>query len=298
MIPHPNTNTNSIPMMTPPKPKRRAFEDLHPRDRTVKTNRRTRIEANWGVSVQECIPMKIRPRVELKKGAKIRVGDIAGSEEIWWNWSVELLRGLEELSTMMAGKLGVAQELMIHEVQKRQIDGKNPQRRVAELLLGDIQRVVDNVKRHQAYLAGKGQVQQDTNVSTIQELDREPGPSTMEQEGQVQEEESPEYGEERYSPSNMPFYAPEAAYIQEDARQVNITPNRSAPSFIATPTRPAGVQMPQMPQNTKQLNESLQVDAMEMRARAKRLRGQAMRLEAEAFDLESEAAIARRALNS
>jgi hypothetical protein len=96
----------------------------------------------------------------------------------------------------------------------------------------------------------------------------------------------------------MPSYAPEAAYIQEEARQVNITPNRSAPSFINTPTRPAGVQMPQMPQSTKQLNESLQVDAMEMRARAKRLRGQAMRLEAEAFDLESEAAIARRALNS
>jgi hypothetical protein len=67
-------------MMTPPKPRRRAFEELHPRDRTVKTNRRTRIEANWGLSVQECIPMKIRPRVELKKGAKIRVGDIAGSE--------------------------------------------------------------------------------------------------------------------------------------------------------------------------------------------------------------------------
>jgi hypothetical protein len=283
-------------MMTPPKPRRRAFEELHPRDRTVKTNRRTRIEANWGLSVQECIPMKIRPRVELKKGAKIRVGDIAGSEEIWWNWSVELLRGLEELSTMMAGKLGVAQELMIHEVQKRQIDGKNPQRRVAELLLGDIQRVVDNVKRHQADAAANGQVQQDTNMSNIQELDREPGPSVMEHKGQAQEEESPDYGEERFSPNNMPSYAPEAVYIQEDARQVNITPTRNAPSFINTPTRPAGVQMPQV--STKQLNESLQVDAMEMRARAKRLRGQAMRLEAEAFDLESEAAIARRALNS
>jgi hypothetical protein len=199
---------------------------------------------------------------------------------------------------MMAGKLGVAQELMIHEVQKRQIDGKNPQRRVAELLLGDIQRVVDNVKRHQADAASKGQIQQDTNMSNIQELDREPGPSVMEQEGQAQEEESPDYGEERFSPNNMPSYAPEAVYIQEDARQVNITPTRNAPSFINTSTRPAGVQMLQMPQSTKQLNESLQVDAMEMRARAKRLRGQAMRLEAEAFDLESEAAIARRALSS
>ena len=60
---------------------------------------------------------------------------------------MEVLRSLEELSTMMAGRLTVARELMILEVQKRQEDGKNPQRKVAEILLGDLQRVVDNVKR-------------------------------------------------------------------------------------------------------------------------------------------------------
>ncbi|KAI4835334.1 hypothetical protein E4T44_08639 [Aureobasidium sp. EXF-8845] len=280
--------------MSPPETKRRPFEELHPRDRNVKTNRKTRIETNWGCDVQECVPMKIRPRVELKKGAKIRVGDIAGSEEIWWNWSVELLRGLEELSTMMAGKLNVAQELMIHEVQKRQTDGKNPQRRVAELLLGDMQRLVDNVKRHQSLAAAQGQTQQDTDMETFQELDREPGPSVMEQEGQAQVG-SPECSEERFSPNDMLSQAPEAAYIHESAQEVNNTPTMKAPNFSSTPTRPPAVQMPQ---STQKLNESLQLDALEMRARAKRLRGQAMRLEAEALDLESEAAMARRALDS
>jgi hypothetical protein len=280
--------------MSPPEVKRRPFEELHPRDRNVKTNRKARIEANWLCNVQECVPMKIRPRVELKKGAKIRVGDMAGNEEIWWNWSVELLRGLEELSTMMAGKLNVAQELMIHEVQKRQSDGKNPQRRVAELLLGDMQRLVDNVKRHQSLAAAQGQTQQETAMETFKELDREPGPSAMEQEGQAQVE-SPEYSEERFSPTNMPPQAPEATYIDESAPEVNNTPNMKAPVFFNTPTHPTAAQMPQ---SAQKLNESLQIDAMEMRARAMRLRGQAMRLEAEAFDLESEAAMARKAHNS
>jgi hypothetical protein len=280
--------------MPPPEVKRRPFEELHPRDRNVKTNRKTRIEANWGCGIQECVPMKIRPRVELKKGAKIRVGDIAGNEEIWWNWSVELLRGLEELSTMMAGKLNVAQELMIHEVQKRQTDDKNPQRRVAELLLGDMQRLVDNVKRHQSLAAAQGQTQQDIDMETFQELNREPGPSTMEQEGQAQVE-FPGYSEARFSPNDMPSQAPEAAYTHDSAQEVNNTPTMKVPIFSNTPTRPTAVQMPQ---STQMLNEGLQLDALEMRARAKRLRGQAMRLEAEALDLESEAAIARRVLNS
>jgi hypothetical protein len=273
---------------------RRRFQDLHPRDRNVKTNRKTRIEANWGCSVQECIPMKIRPRVELKKGAKIRVGDLAGSEEIWWNWSVELLRGLEELSTMTAGKPNVAQELMIHEVHRRQTDGRNPQRRVAELLLGDIQRVVDNVKRCQAEAVAQGESQQVTDIKPDQEVDRKPGPSAMEQEEQAQDE-SPEYTEDGSSPEKMPPYTPGAVYSHEGAHQVNGTPRMQVPSSFNIPIRSAGAQMPQ---STKKLNESLQIDVIEMRARAKRLRGQAMRLEAEALDLESEATRARRVLNN
>jgi hypothetical protein len=177
-------------------------------------------------------------------------------------------------------------ELMVHEVQKRQSDGKNPQRRVAELLLGD--------KRHQSQAAAQGQTQQDTDMETFQELNREPGPSAMEQEGQAQVG-SPEYSEERFSSNDMPSQAPEATYNHEGAQETNSTPNMKAPVFLNTPTRTPAVQLPQ---STEKLNESLQLDALEMRARAKRLRGQAMRLEAEALDLESEAAMARRVLNS
>ncbi|KAG9761297.1 hypothetical protein KCU73_g2451, partial [Aureobasidium melanogenum] len=279
--------------MSRPTPERRKFEELHPRDRNVKTNRKTRIEANWGCEVQDCIPKKIRPRVELKKGAKIRVGDLGSSEEIWWNWSVELLRGLEELSTMMAGKLQVAQELMIHEVQKRQVDSKNPQRRVAELLLGDIQRLVDNVKRHQADEAAKGNQEQDVNMTTLEEHDHEPGPSVNEQEGQAQAQ-TPEDTEDSLSPSNMTSPTPASAQAHNGTHQTNGTSNIKSPSSFDTPTRPAGARMVQ---STKHLNESLQVDVAEMRARVVRLRGQAMRLEAEALQLETVAAIARKALN-
>ncbi|KAG9548534.1 hypothetical protein KCU71_g15787, partial [Aureobasidium melanogenum] len=279
--------------MSRPTPERRKFEELHPRDRNVKTNRKTRIEANWGCEVQDCIPKKIRPRVELKKGAKIRVGDLGSSEEIWWNWSVELLRGLEELSTMMAGKLQVAQELMIHEVQKRQVDSKNPQRRVAELLLGDIQRLVDNVKRHQADEAAKGNQEQDVNMTTLEEHDHEPGPSVNEQEGQAQAQ-TPEDTEDGLSPSDMTSPNPASAHTHNGTHQTNGTSNMKSPSSFDTPTRPAGARMVQ---STKHLNESLQVDVAEMRARVVRLRGQAMRLEAEALQLETVAAIARKALN-
>lgn len=279
-------------MMPGPEIQRRKFEELHPRDRNVKTNRKTRIEANWGCSVQDCIPMKIRPRVELKKGAKIRVGDIAGMEEIWWNWSVELLRGLEELSTLMAGKPEVAEALMIHEVRKRQSDGRNPQRKVAELLLGDIQRIVENVKRVQAAQIGDGDQQQ--QGTDMMELDRKPGPSIHKQEEEVQVE-APEYSENSFSAENMPPYPPGAAYNHEGTHQVNGTLQMEAPNLINNPARPAGVRVPQ---NTRDLNIGLQVDAMEMRARAHHLRSQAMRLEAEAFDLESEAASARSAVNN
>lgn len=283
--------------MSQTTPKRRKFEELHPRDRNVKTNRRTRIEANWGCEVQDCIPQKIRPRVELKKGAKIRIGDLGSLEEIWWNWSVELLRGLEELSTMMAGKLEIAQELMIHEVQRRQVDSKNPQRRVAELLLGDIQRLVDNIKRHQADEAAKGNHQQDVNMKTLEEEeehDDEPGPSVDGQEGQVQAQ-SPECAEDGLSPDNTTSPTPAPAYAHNGTPQTNGTSNMKSLSAFGTPTRAAGARMVQ---TTKHLNESLQVDVAEMRARAARLRGQAMRLEAEALELETVAALARKALNT
>ena len=131
----------------PGMPMRRQFLELHPKDQTIKLNRRARIESNWSCKVQDCLPLHLRPRVELKKGAKARVGDVGVSEEIWWNWSVELLRGLEELSTLTATKIEFAQELLHLEVTSRQQNPKHPQRRICEALLGDVQRVLDGMKR-------------------------------------------------------------------------------------------------------------------------------------------------------
>ncbi|TIA24706.1 hypothetical protein D6C80_00024, partial [Aureobasidium pullulans] len=294
----------SSPTMPGPASIRRKYEELHPRDRNVKQNRRRRIEKNWGCDVQDAIPMRIRPRVELKKGAKIRIGDISGTEEIWWNWSVEVLRSLEELSTMMAGRLTAARELMTLEVQKRQEDGKNPQRKVAEILLGDLQRVVDNVKRHQAaeYAKMGAKQQLDIDMESFQQLPVEDSHvTTKEEQGQDQGQgqgqdhgRSPELDEDGPFP-NIPSPTPDYAHMGKGASQHNKLPNMSrhklSGDFADQPLVRGQL-------NINDLNASLGLlDVSEMRIRAKRLRTVAMRLEAEAFEMEADLAMARQALN-
>ncbi|THZ88243.1 hypothetical protein D6C84_00986, partial [Aureobasidium pullulans] len=294
----------SSPTMPGPASVRRKYEELHPRDRNVKQNRRRRIEKNWGCELQDAIPMRIRPRVELKKGAKIRIGDISGTEEIWWNWSVEVLRSLEELSTMMAGRLTVARELMTLEVQKRQEDGKNPQRKVAEILLGDLQRVVDNVKRQQAaeYAKMGAKQQLDIDMESFQQLPVEDSHGTKKEEqgqgqGQSQGQDhgrSPELDEDGPFP-NIPSTTPDSAHMGKSASQHNKLPNMSrhklSGDFADQPLVRGQL-------NINDLNASLGLlDVSEMRIRAKRLRTVAMRLEAEAFEMEADLAMARQALN-
>ncbi|TIA59703.1 hypothetical protein D6C77_04654 [Aureobasidium pullulans] len=294
----------SSPTMPGPASVRRKYEELHPRDRNVKQNRRRRIEKNWGCELQDAIPMRIRPRVELKKGAKIRIGDINGDEEIWWNWSVEVLRSLEELSTMMAGRLTVARELMILEVQKRQEDGKNPQRKVAEILLGDLQRVVDNVKRQQAaeYAKMGAKQQLDIDMESFQQLPVEDSHGTWKEEqgqgqGQSQGQDygrSPELDEDGPFP-NIPSPTPDSAHMGKGASQHNKLPNMSRHKLSGDP---ADQPLVRGQLKINDLNASLGLlDVSEMRIRAKRLRTVAMRLEAEAFEMEADLAMARQALN-
>ncbi|THY98017.1 hypothetical protein D6C93_04325 [Aureobasidium pullulans] len=294
----------SSPTMPGPAFVRRKYEELHPRDRNVKQNRRRRIEKNWGCELQDAIPMRIRPRVELKKGAKIRIGDINGDEEIWWNWSVEVLRSLEELSTMMAGRLTVARELMVLEVQKRQEDGKNPQRKVAEILLGDLQRVVDNVKRQQAaeYAKMGAKQQLDIDMESFQQLPVEDSHGTKKEEqgqgqGQSQGQDhgrSPELDEDGPFP-NIPSATPDSAHMGKRASQHNKLPNISRFKLSGDP---ADQPLVRGQLNINDLNASLGLlDVSEMRIRAKRLRTVAMRLEAEAFEMEADLAMARQALN-
>lgn len=266
---------------------RRKFDELHPRDKQTKTNRRARIETNWGANIQDCIPQKIRPRVELKKGAKIRVGDLAGIEEIWWNWSVEVLRGLEELSTMLAGKLKMAQDLMMMEVSKRQSDPRNPQRRVAELLLGDVQRVCDNVKRCQANEAANGESsQQDVNM---EELEREPQPEAKDERKQQPQAGSPIASDDGLFINDAP--TPTPAFVPQYTTSHGPTEDNIMAAYDLM-NSPIPTNMPDTPRRQLigcAIPLGMQSETNVMRARASRLRAAAMRLEAEAAELESNA---------
>jgi hypothetical protein len=271
---------------------RRRFEELHPRDRATKTNRKTRIETNWGISIQECIPVKIRPRVELKKGAKIRIGDINGTEEIWWNWSVEVLRALEELSTMMAGRLSPAREIMMMEVSKRQQDPTNPQRRVAELLLGDLQRVVDSVRRHQAEdVANGGVSQQDVSMRTFQELEREPNPAAQKQAQQAQAESYLTFEEADITPDSLSSPTPATGPGHATSAHANGDPVSVMPS--ASLTSATGRLDLLQPLNATTITFITPAHVIAMRSRSSRLRAKALRLEAEASDLDANLAVAK-----
>ncbi|PSK42582.1 Start control protein cdc10 [Elsinoe australis] len=130
--------------------KRREFNDLHPKDQQIKQTKKLCIEKNWGTPIDRCLPESIRPRIELKKGAKARVSDPDVDPEVWWNWSVELLKAIEELSSMTEGDLSYACQLLTVEVEERQLNPKSSQRKVSELLLGDVQKVVDEQRKRLA----------------------------------------------------------------------------------------------------------------------------------------------------
>jgi len=136
-------------MASPDPHFRRQYKDLHPKDQQIKQTKRLCIEKNWDCAIEECLPEAIRPRIELKRGAKARVGEDVGAEA-WWNWSVELLKALEELSSMTVNELSYAQELLSIEVQHRQQNPKSAQRKIMEVLLGDAQRVVEEQRKRVA----------------------------------------------------------------------------------------------------------------------------------------------------
>lgn len=151
----------------------------------MKLSRKDSIERNWQVSIDEVLPKEIRPRAEFKKGAKCRIGDQLLAEENWWNWSVEFIRGLDEFSRMTPGKLDWAQELLGQEVTRRQANDVHPQRRIIELLLGDVQRVIDRMKRH----GQAAKIRGEEEVVDEEEGDVEEGSEEEGSEGEGNEEE-------------------------------------------------------------------------------------------------------------
>jgi hypothetical protein len=62
-------------------------------------------------------------------------------EARWHDWSLELLTQLEKLSSMTIGKVTFAQELMLLEVRQRQQSTSAKFKNVAEVLLGDLERL-------------------------------------------------------------------------------------------------------------------------------------------------------------
>ncbi|PNS21996.1 hypothetical protein CAC42_594 [Sphaceloma murrayae] len=126
---------------------RREYEELHPKDQQLKQTKKLCIEKNWECPIERCLPAEIRPRIELRKGAKARVGDPDVADEIWWNWSVEFLKALEEMSSMTEGQVNYAGQLLMIEVDLRQRNPRSSQRKIRELLLGDVQKVVDQERK-------------------------------------------------------------------------------------------------------------------------------------------------------
>ena len=150
--------------MASPEPQiRRLFKDLHHKDQQIKQTKRLCIEKNWSCSIDDCLPEVIRPRIELKRGAKARIGEDIGTEA-WWNWSVELLKALEELSSMSINELDYARELLVIEVQHRQANPKSAQRKIMEVLLGDAQRVVEEQRRRVANAYEEEDVDEDGDM--------------------------------------------------------------------------------------------------------------------------------------
>lgn len=128
----------------------RPFTALHPKDQQIKQTKKLCIEKNWKCPIDQCLTPAIRPRVEVKKGAKARVDDKPRPDEKWWNWSVELLKTIEELSVMTENDLEFARQILEIEVENRQNNPKSSQRKVLELLLGDAQKVVDEQRKRVA----------------------------------------------------------------------------------------------------------------------------------------------------
>lgn len=252
---------------------RRQFEELHPKDQQVKQSKKLCIEKNWSCPIEECLPQEIRPRVELKKGCKARISDSGTEEEAWWNWSVELLKALDELSQLTVNNLGYARAVLTIEVHQRQENPKSTQRKIAEVLLGDAQRVVDETRKK---AISENQGGQGGAMQKVEELDG------MEYENNAYQAYDHGNVVEHQSGYHDPYSNPYSSEPQPYSR----APNGTGEGGHATPP---GLFTPPGPGNTAHARE-LGLRAAELKAHAARLRADAARLEVEATQHELEAA--------
>lgn len=257
---------------------RRQYGELHAKDQAVKTSKKLQIEANWGVDVQECLPEDIRPKCEIKKGSKARVGDAVIVDEVWWNWSVELLKCIEELSSMTVNDIEYARTLLTIEVNHRHENPKSAQRKIAELLLGDAQRVVDDTRKKANNRAN--QITYSDN-DQIDEMDYSSDPYPVARTGggtQANDMEDEEY--EGYE-----------QFANEGAGDYDFSPNPDNGANAADAGRRRASQPQQNPHGFEALGNTYQslgdqLKTTELKARAARLRAEAARVEAQATQLE------------
>ncbi|GAB7337444.1 hypothetical protein MBLNU457_g2783t1 [Dothideomycetes sp. NU457] len=274
----------SAAVATPPL--RRQYEDLHPKDQQIKQTKKLCMELNWQCPIQDCLPEEIRPRVEVKKGAKVRINDEPAEVEDWWNWSVELLKALEELSAMTVGDLDYARELLLIEVQQRQQNPKSTQRKILEVLLGDVQKVVDEQRKR--VQAGFHANMMDTDDSGMDI--QYGGAANMAMDPRL---------------ALGPHHAGQPAYLADHAydferENTAIHPtveDDDAASAFSPPHRNATIITPPSSDPVATLpDHSSLVKIAELKARACRARAEALRLDAEAMDWEVKAAQRREEL--
>lgn len=267
---------------TPGGTVQRPFSDLPKKDQTAKMNKKAKIEANWNQPLIDCIPAHIRPRIDRKRGAKVQLGQ-PGVEEAWWNWSVELLRAIEELSGLTANKLEFAQEILTLEVQQRQNNPCHPQRRVAELVRNDVQLILDGLRRHTVPaipteimdMAGDdGDLELGEHMGEGAEVEEDDeGMGSQDGLNGFQVRHKPEHATQAQSLTLIPLQTGSDFYgsLNGHGKRMMFTP---------TPTGPVA----------KRRKLELQATVQELKAKAMRSRAQAARMEADALDLERQAA--------
>lgn len=109
-------------------------------DQKTKLRKRQLIETHWQCDIHDALPPQIRPREQTGRSTKAKIGTDAPEVE-WWQWSIAFLTRLEKLASMTAGKLAFGQELVLLEVQRRQQDWTAKYKDVAEVVVGDLDRI-------------------------------------------------------------------------------------------------------------------------------------------------------------
>lgn len=252
---------------------RRRFDELHPKDQQIKQSKKLLIEKNWDCDIQYALPRNIRPRCESKKGSKARVSDGDVQDEAWWNWSVELLKTIEEISSLTVGDKDYACDLLRVEVEQRQENPKSTQRRILELLLGDAQRVLDDLKK-----------QAKDHASRLLDVDDEDDAMDVYREGGHSSSTSQRTAHESFD------------IIDYDPPQSQSLRNGSAEHFTNMQHRRNGAHERSVPAHGLTIVDDLRM--AELKARAARLRAKAVRCEAEAAQIELDAEELRQALNA